>query len=104
MVEKESRGRRIGGRVARVVLGLLCGTAIAECGFNVRDHGAFPHLNVYATDGRLAVRLRPGARQKVAFGGNAPTSVAIGAAGLRGELPEKNDGAEVLVVGDSQVF
>ncbi len=45
----------------------------------------------YASDPRLGARLRPGGRQRVAFGGNAPTSVAIGAAGLRGELPEKGD-------------
>src|SRR4051812_41760887 len=104
MVEKQSTRRRIGGRVARVLLGLLCGAAIAECGFNARDHGAFPHLNVYASDAKLGVRLRPDARQRVAFGGNPPTTIVIGAAGFRGQLPEKNAGEEIVVVGDSQVF
>jgi hypothetical protein len=91
-------------QAARVLLGLFCGGAIAECAFDTRDHGAFPHLNVYAADPQLGVRLRPDARQRVAFGGNAPTSVIIGAAGFRGQLPEKSGGDELIVVGDSQVF
>lgn len=90
--------------MARVVLGLACGAALAECGFHLRDHGAFPHLNVYDPDPTLGVRLRPGARQRVAFGGNPPTAIHIGAAGLRGELPQPPGDGEALVVGDSQVF
>jgi hypothetical protein len=77
---------------------------IAEAGFHVRDHGAFPHLNVYVPDERLGVRLRPGATERIVFGKNPVTSVRINGDGLRGaELPPAGDG-EILVVGDSQVF
>jgi hypothetical protein len=77
---------------------------IAEVAFHLRDHGAFPHLNLYVPDARLGVRLRPGAGQRLAFGGNPVTSVRIGRDGLRGNgLPPPSEG-EVLVVGDSQVF
>ena len=96
--------RSVGGKLVRVFLGLLCGAAIAECGFRMRDGGAFPHLNIYDPDAKLGVTLRPGASEQVAFGGNPRTSIRIGAAGLRGEVPSSIGVDEILVVGDSQVF
>jgi hypothetical protein len=84
--------------------GLVLGLVLAEAAFHVRDHGAFPHLNLYVTDARLGVRLRPGGSQRLAFGSNPVTSVRIGREGLRGGgLPPPGED-EVLVVGDSQVF
>jgi hypothetical protein len=97
--------RRSAGRLARVVAGLAVGLGLAEGAFHLRDHGGFPHLNVYVADAQLGVRLRPGASERIVFGRDrAVTSVRINRDGLRGaELPPPADG-EVLVVGDSQVF
>ncbi|HUJ63854.1 MAG TPA: SGNH/GDSL hydrolase family protein [Kofleriaceae bacterium] len=99
-----SRLRRWAARFAMLVAGLAVGLAIAELVFRWRDHGAFPHLNVYVADPELGVRLAPGAEEKISFGGNPVTSVRINSDGFRGpELPPPG-GDEVLVVGDSQVF
>ena len=90
--------------LAKVLVGSLLGLAIAEAAFHLRDGGAFPHLNVYAADPELGVRLRPGETETVSFGGNPATSVRINAEGYRGAdwgPPGEN---EVLVVGDSQAF
>src|SRR3954463_6798871 len=90
-------------RVGQVLAGLALGLAIGEGAFHLRDHGAFPHLNVYVADAKLGVRLRPGASQRLSAGKNPVTSVRINREGYRGaELPPPGDG-EVLVVGDSQV-
>ena len=75
--------------------------------FWTRDHGAFPHLNVYVADAQYGVRLRPGASTRIAFGGSPVTSVAIHAGGFRGAAPDAEPAAqkgEVLFVGDSQTF
>ena len=91
-------------RAAQAIAGLAIGCALAEGAFHLRDGGAFPHLNCYVPDATLGVRLRPGATEKVRFGGSELTSVRIHAAGLRGaELPAPG-GDEVVVIGDSQVF
>lgn len=96
--------RRILGAAARILAGLTAGALIAEGAFHLRDHGAFPHLNLYAADPVLGVRLRPGAQMKLTFGGNPVTSVRINADGLRGaDLPPPS-GNDVVVIGDSQVF
>jgi hypothetical protein len=96
--------RRWARRLAQAAAGLALGLALAEVAFHLRDHGAFPHLNVYVPDARLGVRLRPGATQRVAFGKNPVTSVRINGDGFRGaDLPPPSEG-EILVVGDSQVF
>jgi hypothetical protein len=87
-----------------MTLGLLVGLGAAEAIFRSRDHGAFPHLNLYAPDPELGVRLRPGESMKLAFAGNPLTGVRINAAGLRGADPGPPGGDEVLVLGDSQVF
>lgn len=91
-------------RLLQVLAGLAAGVAIAEGAFWLRDDGAFPHLNVYVEDSELGVRLRPGAKQRVRFGGNPTTSVRINVQGFRGEdwPPDPRD--SILVVGDSQVF
>jgi hypothetical protein len=87
-----------------VILGLGVGLGGAELAFHYRDHGAFPHLNLYRPDPELGVRLRPGETERVSFGGNPPTSIRINGEGFRGpELPAPG-GDEVLIVGDSQVF
>ncbi len=92
---------RVGGKV---VFGLVLGLALTEVAFSVRDHGAFPHLNVYEPDPLLAVKLRPGASERIAVGKNPITSVRIDAQGFRGaDLPTPK-GGEIIVVGDSQVF
>jgi hypothetical protein len=91
-------------RVGQALIGLTVGLAIAEGAFHARDHGAFPHLNVYVADAERGVRLAPGATERLAYGDNPVTSIRINAAGLRGaELGPPADG-EVVVVGDSQVF
>ncbi|MFT3773146.1 MAG: hypothetical protein QM820_47805 [Minicystis sp.] len=101
---KPSPKSRVAGRVIRVVAGLAVGLGLSEVAFSVRDHGAFPHLNLYAPDPALGVRLIPGESMKLAFGGNPVTGVRINGAGFRGpELPAPG-GDEVVVVGDSQVF
>ena len=82
----------------------MVGLAVSEEIFRLRDHGAFPHLNVYEADAELGTRLRPGASQKIAFNGNPVTDVRIGREGFRGPgLPPRADD-EIIVVGDSQVF
>jgi hypothetical protein len=99
-----SRRARRAGTALRICLGLVSGLTIAELLFARRDHGAFPHLNVYEADPVLGVRLRPGAKMRLAFGGNPVTSVRINQQGFRGaDLPPPG-GDEVVVVGDSQVF
>src|SRR5260221_690192 len=82
---RKSRGvRRYWSRALQVALGIACGLGLAEAIFWVRDHGAFPHLNVYVADPVYGARLRPGASTRIAFGGSAVTSVAIHGAGFRG--------------------
>lgn len=56
-------------KVAAGIAGVAIGLAIAEGAFYLRDDGAFPHLNVYQADEGLGLRLRPGATQRVKFGG-----------------------------------
>ena len=91
-------------RAAQVVAGLVVGAVIAEGAFWLRDRGAFPHVNFYVPDARLGVRLRPGATERISFGGNPVTRVRINRDGTRGgELPPPG-GDEILVVGDSQAF
>ncbi len=110
MAESRSKNhgfRRYAPRLLQLVLGLLCGLAIAEAVFSARDHGAFPHLNVYVADAAYGARLRPGASTKIAFGGSEVTSVAIHSGGFRGASSGAEPAAqkgEVLFVGDSQTF
>jgi hypothetical protein len=99
-----TRRRRLWGRALQVALGLALGAGLVEAAFHVRDGGAFPHLNLYRSDPRLGVRLRPHASQGFALGKNPPSKIHINGAGLRGaELPPPGPG-EILVLGDSQVF
>ena len=98
------RGKRVFGIVLRVVAGLAVGLGLSELGFRLRDHGAFPHLNLYRADAELGVRLLPGAAMKLAFGGNPITTVRVNQAGLRGDELGPPGSDEVVVVGDSQVF
>jgi hypothetical protein len=98
------RGRRALAIGARVVAGLAVGIVLAEVGFHSRDHGAFPHVNLYAPDAELGVRLRPGESMRLAFGGNPITTVRINQAGFRGEELGAPSADEVVVIGDSQVF
>lgn len=100
----KSARRKWLGRGAQIALGLVVGCIVAEGGFCARDHRAFPHLNVYVADSALGVRLRPGATEHVAFGGNPVTAVRINADGLRGGPLSAPAAGEVLVLGDSQVF
>lgn len=91
-------------RIAQAAAGIAVGLALTEGAFHLRDGGAFPHLHCYLPDAAMGVRLQPGAKQKVRFGGSEVTEVRINAAGLRGaELPAPGDD-EVVVIGDSQVF
>ena len=91
----------------RLVLGLgglLAGLVAAEAAASYRDAGAFPHVNFYIPDDVLGVRLAPGARQKIAFGGNPVTTLETNAQGYRApEWPAAGED-EVVMVGDSQVF
>jgi SGNH hydrolase-like domain, acetyltransferase AlgX len=91
-------------RWLHVVAGLAVGLALTEYGFRVRDHGAFPHLNVYVPDAKLGVRLTPGATERISFSGNPVSSVRVNAAGYRGADWAEPGTRDVLVVGDSQAF
>ena len=101
---RDRAARRFAVRLLQLALGLGAGAAVAEQAFHVRDHGAFPHLNVYVADPALGVRLRPGGSQRVAFNGNPVTRVRINEEGFRGGPAPPPSPGEVLVVGDSQVF
>ncbi len=101
---RRALARRIAVRASQLSLGLLVGSVVAEGAFCARDRRAFPHLNVYVADARLGVRLRPGATQRVAFGGNPVTRVRINADGYRGPDFSPKQPDEILVLGDSQVF
>lgn len=85
-------------------LGTAAGLGLVEGAFRIRDHGAFPHLNVYVADPALGVRLRPGATERISFSGNPPSDVRINAAGYRGADWPAQAADEILVVGDSQAF
>jgi hypothetical protein len=91
-------------KVGLGLLGVAAGLCASEGIFRLRDHAAFPHLNVYESDADLAVRLRPGATENVAFNGNPLTSVRIGPEGFRGAGLPKVTADEIIVLGDSQVF
>jgi hypothetical protein len=96
--------REVAGRAVQVLAGLLAAGLVAEGGYWLRDRGAFPHVNFYVPDAQLGVRLRPGATERISFGGNPVTRVRINSDGYRGaELPPPRAG-EILVVGDSQAF
>ncbi len=90
---------------------LALGALLVEAVFRIRDHGAFPHLNLYKPDAALGVRLIPGATEKISFSGNPVSSVRINASGYRGAAwaapPVAPPGVakdEIFVVGDSQAF
>ena len=91
-------------RVAFVVLGLIAGLLVVEGVFHLRDHGAFPHLNVYRADEQLGVRLLPGSTEKISFSGNPVSQVRINAQGYRGADWAAHPDNELFVVGDSQAF
>jgi hypothetical protein len=86
----------------KVFLGLLLGLVLAEIVFRVRDAGAFSHLNIYVADPELGATLEASAETRIAFGGNPATTVHTNARGMRGRDAPSH--ADVLVVGDSQVF
>lgn len=90
--------------VLKVLAGVVTGLVISELVFRARDDGAFPHLNLYAEDPALGVRLVPNAEMRLKLGTNPTTTIHTNAAGFRGADwgPPSKD--EVLVVGDSQVF
>ena len=91
-------------RALQLLGGTVVGVVLAEGLFWITDDGAFPHLNVYEADTTLGARLRPGASQRVAFGGNPVTSVRINAEGFRGADWGPAQEGEIVVLGDSQVF
>jgi hypothetical protein len=96
--------RVVVGRAAQVLAGLMAAALVAEGAYWLRDHGAFPHVNFYVPDAQLGVRLRPGATERISFGGNPVTRIQINGDGYRGaELPPPR-ADEILVVGDSQAF
>ena len=91
----------------QIGLGLLVGMGLLETVFRLRDHSAFPHLNIYQGDSSLGVRLRPLARTQIAFGGSSVTVAATNSAGFRAAEPGAEPAPqpdEVLFVGDSQTF
>ena len=61
----------------KVWLGLTLGLGLAELAFHVRDDGAFPHLNLYAADARLGVRLEPNTAMRLRVADNAVTTVSF---------------------------
>src|SRR4051812_38685964 len=104
---KDHGFRRYARRAVQGLLGLACGLGIAEGAFQLRDHGAFPHLNVYVADPAYGARLRAGATTRIAFGGSPVTSVAVHAGGFRGRNSDAEPATqqnEVLFLGDSQTF
>ena len=99
--------RRVTGRLAMVSTALLLLVVGGEAAFNLRDGGAFPHVNFYAPDPALGVRLEPHASMRLAFNGNPVTTIRTNALGFRGgewEAPQAGGSGEIIVVGDSQVF
>ncbi|MFT3712635.1 MAG: hypothetical protein QM817_33720 [Archangium sp.] len=97
---------RIIKAVLKVLLGVTLGLIVAEFAFNLRDHGAFPHVNFYEVDPQLGVRLRGNATMQLQVAGTNPvTTAATNSHGFRTpEWPAEAGKNEVLVVGDSQVF
>ena len=90
---------------AQVAVGLGLGAAIAELAFSARDDGAFPHVNFYVADPALGVRLEPGATMRFRLRDNPVSTIRVNSTGYRGgEWPAPGGAAEVIVVGDSQVF
>lgn len=82
----------------------MLGLAAAEAGFSWADAGAFPHLNLYVPDEKLAVRLLPGGEERIQYSTNQVSTVHINAEGYRGADWGPARPEEILVVGDSQVF
>jgi hypothetical protein len=91
-------------RLAAVLAALVMGLLLIEGAFRIRDHGAFPHLNVYRADDELGVRLEPGAAEKISFSHNPVSSVRINAQGYRGADWPIHEAGVIFVVGDSQAF
>lgn len=107
--EPERRPRRhLVGKLLLALTGLAVGLAAAEVVFRFRDDAGFPKLNLYIADSALGVRLLPGGSQRLVYAGNPRTSIRINAQGYRGaDLPTADaaaPSADVLIVGDSQVF
>ncbi|MFT3770287.1 MAG: hypothetical protein QM820_33080 [Minicystis sp.] len=98
-------GARRAVRVAiSIVLGLALGLSGAEAAFHVRDHGAFPLVNVYEADAKRGVRLQPGAETKVESSDGRVTRVRVNGEGFRGPEWPAPSREEVLIVGDSITF
>ncbi len=82
----------------------MLGLAAAEAGFSWADEGAFPHLNLYVPDEKLAVRLLPASEERIQYSTNPVSTVHINAEGYRGADWGPPQPGEIVVVGDSQVF
>lgn len=91
-------------RLGQATAGIILGLGAAEFAFSTRDSGAFPHVNFYVEDSELGVRLRPGATERISFGGNPVHTATVNAEGYRGEDWGSPTGDEIIVLGDSQVF
>jgi ribosomal protein L25 (general stress protein Ctc)/lysophospholipase L1-like esterase len=91
-------------RLALVLAAVAIGLVLIEGAFRLRDHGAFPHLNVYRSDDQLGVRLRPDASERISFSHNPVSDVRINAQGYRGANWPVQEPGTIFVVGDSQAF
>ena len=91
-------------RLCQAGVGMLLGLGAAEFAFSARDNGAFPHVNFYLQDPVLGVRLRPGATERISFGGNPVHTATVNAQGYRGEDWGPPGADEIVVIGDSQVY
>jgi hypothetical protein len=102
----EDKWRRRLTILAQIGLGLGLGLVLTEVAFTTRDQGAFPHVNFYVPDTELGARLEPGASMAFRLGDNPLTHISVNSHGYRGsEWPSAApDRAEILTVGDSQVF
>lgn len=103
-VKRRPRWRRALVISAQLLLGLGLGAAIAEYAFDLRDDGAFPHVNFYVADPELGVRLEPGASMRFQLRQNPVATIHVNQLGYRGGDWPAPSAQDILVVGDSQVF
>ncbi len=96
--------RRRVGRTLVVLSSIACALWVSEVvAAASRDH-AFPFLNIFESDVRYGVRLRPNTDTAVRSFEGRVTTVRTNQLGFRGRDWDDDEGVRVLLVGDSQMF
>ncbi len=102
MVSK--RAANISGKILACAVSVLASLAVAEGAARLLHRGAYPYLNLFASDARYGVKLQPDASTRVRSRDGRLTDISTNSLGFRGPEWDTQAPRRVLLLGDSQVF